>query len=86
MRDKIQGMTDEEKSYWRVYAAIQELLRVSDEDIEKNPELRKLIHAVSNVARLYRTHGPDAIRDEQHFKKLEQHGIPVIKPKPRPKK
>ena len=85
LRDKLSSMTDDEKSYWRIYAAIQELIRVTDEDVDKNPELRKLIHAVANVARLYRTHGADEILNEQHTQKLESMGIPVIKPK-RPKK
>lgn len=79
-------MTDDEKSYWRVYAALQELLRVTDEDIDANPDLRQLVHSFCQVVRLYRTRGPESIRVERHFKKLEEMGIPTIKPKPGPRK
>lgn len=79
-------MTEDEKSYWRVYAALQELLRVTDEDVEKNPELRQLIEAFASVARLYRIQGPDTLRLERHYKNLEDMGVSVIRPKRTPKK
>jgi len=74
-------MTDQEKSYWRVYTAVQELLRVTDEDVERNVELKKLLHAVANVARLYRVHGADAIYEKHKTEALAERGIPTIKPK-----
>lgn len=78
-------MTDDEKSYWRIYAALQEIMRVSDEDIERDPELKQLIHAVSNVAIIYRMHGASSVLIDRKMKRLEELGIPVIKPKNRPK-
>ena len=79
-------MTEEEKSYWRIYASLQELLRVTDEDVANNPDLRQLIEAFTNVARVYRAQGPETVRIERHLRRLEETGIPVIRPKKPPNK
>lgn len=79
-------MTEDERSYWRVYAALQELLRVTDEDVDKSPELKQLLVAFANVARIYRTQGSETLRIERHQRTLEEMGIPVIRPKKPPQK
>lgn len=76
-------LTENEKSFWRIVAALQELLRVSDEDIESNPHLKKLLYQVANVAIMYREHGPEKVLQDSRAKELEKMGIPTIKPKPR---
>ena len=72
---------EEEKTYWRVHAALQELLRVTDEDVDKNPHLKQLLHAVANVARMYRTHGAEAILQDNRTKVLADLGVPTLRPR-----
>lgn len=78
-------MTEDEKSYWRIHAALQEILRVTDEDVEKNPLLKQLLHSVTFVARQYRVHGAEAVRQDTRDRTLTEMGIPVIKPKKKKK-
>jgi hypothetical protein len=75
------GMTENEKLFWRVYASLQELFRVSDEDIEKNSDLKDLLLVVTKVVCLYRRHGADKIYSDHRLRKLEAMGIKVLKPK-----
>lgn len=77
MRD----LTDKEKEFWRISAAIQEILRVTDQDIQQNPDLEKLIYQVANVAILYRDQGADTVLQERRARELKKLGIPIIRPK-----
>ena len=74
-------MTDDEKTFWRIYASLQELLRVTDEDISKNPDLKQLLTSVSNVGLLYRKNSADSILVDQRMRDLAERGIPTIGPK-----
>jgi hypothetical protein len=74
---------EEVKTYWRVYAAMQELLRVTDSDVSKNSDLSALIHSVCRVARLYRIHGADAILQAKLRLPVDKPHLNVVIPFPK---
>lgn len=77
-------MTPLEKRYWKIRAVFEELLRVTDEDIEKNPDLRDWLHCSAQIALKYQTDGSDAIFDQSKARHLKDLGVTILKPKPKP--
>lgn len=68
-------LSTKEARYWRLRASLQELLGVSDEDIERNPDLKNFLDIVSNVALIYKEKGADYILEQNRRKDLEATGV-----------
>ena len=74
-------LTDQEKEYFRIRAAVQEIFRVTDDDVDNDPPLRQMLHVMANLALIYRTKGAAECRLQNRAKMLEEAGIKMLKPK-----
>jgi hypothetical protein len=71
-------MSPKEAKYWRLKAAVQELLNASDEDIKRNPELERFLTITANIVLFYKERGLDFNLDISKQKELEALGVSVL--------
>lgn len=74
-------LTDREKEFYRIRAAVQEIFRVTDAEVDQDPPLREMLHLFSNLALIYRTKGAAECRLMNREKMLKEAGVPVLRPK-----
>jgi hypothetical protein len=73
-----------EKKYWKIRAALEELLHVTDADVEKNPDLRDWLHCSAQLALKFQTEGADAVFDQSKSRHLQDLGIAILRPLKKP--
>ena len=71
-------MKPEEAKFWRLKAAMQELLNVTDEDVCSNPDLERFLTVTANIALIYKEKGATFVLDLNKQKALEALGVPVL--------
>jgi hypothetical protein len=74
-------ITDAEKRYWRIYAAVQEMCHADDEDIAGDKMLADFISHVSRAIRTYQDQKSETNLVGMKKKILKEVGIPMIAPK-----
>lgn len=70
-----------EKQYWRVYAALQELAHLSDEDVGSLPEIHRHLSTLANVICFYQSEGAKKLDEALRKQALESIGVSVLSPK-----
>lgn len=76
-------MTLEERKYWKIRAALEELLRVEEEDIFANPVLEEFLDVASKIALAYQVRGATSMLEQTRAEMLEAKGISMLKPRPK---
>lgn len=79
-------MDKKEAQYWRLRAAFQELLNVTDEDVSQDRELQKFLELTANIALLYREKGAGFVLETNRRKLLEGLGVTFLDEKRKLKK
>lgn len=79
-------MDKKEAQYWRLRAAFQELLNVTDEDVSQDRELQKFLELTANIALLYREKGAGFVLEMNRRKLLEGLGVTFLDEKRKLKK
>jgi hypothetical protein len=74
-------MKDSEKEFWEIFSDIQELCRLSDEEVRASPEVTNHIRLMANMAYFYRKDGVKKVSDAAREKFLSGLGVAVLKPK-----
>jgi hypothetical protein len=77
-------MNWQEKKYWKLRASLEELLRVEDEDVTKNPLLNEFLDIFAKLALNYQTHGAEAMYEQTKFEMLKEKGVAILHPKKKP--
>lgn len=74
-------LTPQGKQYWRLVAAFQELIGVSDEDIALDKDLKEYIDQIARVALNFRLHGAEGMRKIKREQILANMGIRILRPR-----
>jgi len=74
-------MTLEQKKYWKLRAALEELLRVEEEDVAVNPLLEEFLDIFARVALSYQVHGAKSMFEQTKMEILKKRGIAILKPR-----
>ena len=68
-------MTDEQKQFYRIKAALQELFGMKDEDLARDQELNQYLDLSANIALQQKTLGPQ----KAYELRLKQQGLRLVK-------
>lgn len=74
-------MKDSEKEFWEIFVDLQELCRLTDEEVKKSPETTNHLRLMANMVYFYRKDGAKKVTEALRRKLLEKRGVIVLKPK-----
>jgi len=72
------NMTDEQKQFYRIKAALQELFGMLDEDLVRDKELDQYLNLSANIALQQKTLGPK----RAYELRLKRRGLRLVPPSP----
>jgi hypothetical protein len=74
-------MTDREKKYWKIRTALEQLLRVEDDDVKVSPLLEEFLDVTAKIILLYQVDGAIKVLHKGRTEQLERMGVAILKPK-----
>jgi len=72
-----------EKKYWRIRAALEEFLHISEEQVAQNKDVQDFLDIMAKVAFRFQTEGAEKVLAAGKDKQLEEMGIAILRPKPK---
>jgi len=72
------NMKPREAMFWRIRAALQELTNVTDEEVERNQELKHFLNVSANIVLTYKERGADFVAEDFRRKELEDLGVAIL--------